>query len=150
MSTIRAFSREMLENACRSNGWNPSLHDDGNGLTITFVFDDESKRNIVMGLECEGEKKQIMKIIVFCRERFRKSEWGRVILACNKWNATTRWPKASLDCQDPNEEGVLLCDFYLDCEKDIHQEFVDFQVWQIYGSAMQFFRWAYKEEKLWT
>lgn len=152
MPQVEQLTETLVERSIKELGLQYLKDPDGD-LRVSFARDDDSGRELTAWIQREGTERHILLVRVLADHSVSKNDFARVIMLCNAWNSTRRWPSAFLYGTEGQElkvasEGQVVLEFQIDCGKGIHSELVTDICGTTIACAHQFWTWAHGEQGL--
>ncbi|GAC1374674.1 MAG: hypothetical protein NVSMB32_17740 [Actinomycetota bacterium] len=141
------FTQDLVESLLRSEKLRFLRDQDGNFM-LEFQRSDETGCDLRYWIIADGTNKTILSMSCMTDVEFPRSEWGRMFLLCNTWNADRRWPKAFLSLQDfkTSESARLVCEFQVDLQAGCFAELLKDTIDTMLSSSYQFWTWLHMEQ----
>ncbi len=96
MATLAPLDLGMIETAIGALDLKSSTDHDEQCCVVRYGYDDEVGSAMLFNLAVEGHSTRIFSLYCLTDRQYPLDARARLLAQCNTWNATARWPTASV------------------------------------------------------
>ncbi len=138
---IQMLTPELLKTVLTDMGLGFEIDEDGD-LRVEFEYDEDAKCILTFYFILRGGNKDVLDCICRSDQTLSRADMAIWLGYCNEWNASARWPKASIvDLAEDSSTKEVSLEVSLLCKERIDLSNLRRQIRLFISTSFQFWEW---------